>query len=252
MINEPFAAGNSLIHNLDPRIRVGLASVYCFVIALAKHTPVLLAAIVISLSLIFITRVNPREIARRLVIVNVLIFLLWAVLPLTYGDPALFRAGPFSISGPGTKLAAQITLKCNAILLAFIALIATMPLVTLGHALNRLRVPAKIVLLLLMTYRYVFVIEQEYHRLLRAARIRGFRPGTNLHTYKTYAYVVGMLFVRAAARAERVNQAMRCRGFNGKFYTLQQFETVRHDWILATIITAMIICLLFLEWSHRA
>ncbi|MCK7503788.1 MAG: energy-coupling factor transporter transmembrane protein EcfT [Desulfobacterales bacterium] len=64
----------------------------------------------------------------------------------------------------GVELAAQITLKSNAIVLAFMALVATMPLATAGHALHRLRVPDKIVHLLLMTYRYIFVLEQEYQR----------------------------------------------------------------------------------------
>ena len=85
-------------------------------------------------------------------------------------------------------MAAQITLKSNAILLALVALVTTMNFSILGYALNWLHVSDKIVHLLLMTYRYVFVIDQEYQRLIRAARIRGFQPGTNLHTYKTYAY----------------------------------------------------------------
>ena len=63
---------------------------------------------------------------------------------------------------------------------------------------------------------HAVVLEEEYQRLARAARIRGFRAGTDLHTYRTYAYLVGMLFVRAADRAERVRNAMLCRGFNGQ------------------------------------
>jgi cobalt/nickel transport system permease protein len=144
-------------------------------------------------------------------------------------------------------LAAQITLKSNAILLAFMALIATMSFATLGHALYRMRVPEKIVHLLLMTYRYVFVIEQEYLRLLRAAKIRGFRPGTNTNTYRTYSYVIGMLFVRAAARAERVHQAMLCRGFKGKFYSLQEFQITTASWVFAIMMTAIIVGLVFME-----
>jgi cobalt/nickel transport system permease protein len=147
-------------------------------------------------------------------------------------------------------LAAQITLKSNTILLAFIALIATMSLSTLGHTLHRLRVPTKIVYLLLMAYRYIFVIEQEYLRLLRAAKIRGFQPGTNVNTYRTFSYVIGMLLVRAALRAERVHQAMLCRGFNGKFYSLQEFQISFASWAFAIIMTATIIGLIIMELSN--
>ena len=54
----------------------------------------------------------------------------------------------------------------------------------------------------------------EYERLVRSAKIRGVEPRSNMHTYKTYAYLLGMLFVRAAARAERVQQAVEL-GFDG-------------------------------------
>jgi cobalt/nickel transport system permease protein len=34
-----------------------------------------------------------------------------------------------------------------------------------------------------------------------------------------------MLFVKAVDRAERVRWAMLCRGFKGRFYSLQEFKT---------------------------
>jgi cobalt/nickel transport system permease protein len=250
MISEPFAIGDTLIYRLDPRIRVGLTVLYSFVVALAYQFSVLTGALILSSILIAISRVSIKEVLRRMVIVNALILLLWLVLPLTFKGEVLTRIGSFAIYRPGVVLAAQITLKSNAILLAFIALIATMSLATLGHALHRLAVPEKIVHLLLMTYRYIFVIEQEYLRLIRAAKIRGFRPGTNANTYRTYSYVIGMLFVRAAARAERVHQAMLCRGFNGKFYSLQEFQTTAASWIFSIIMMLLIIALIVMEVSN--
>jgi cobalt/nickel transport system permease protein len=247
MISEPFATGNSVIHQLDPRIRVGLTILYAFVVALSYQFSVLIMALVVSLILILISQVSIKEVFKRIIWVNALIFLLWLLLPFTFKGEVLTRIGSFAIYRPGVVLAAQITLKSNAILLAFIALIATMSFATLGHTLYRMRVPEKIVHLLLMTYRYVFVIEQEYLRLLRAAKIRGFRPGTNANTYRTYSYVIGMLFVRAAARAERVQQAMLCRGFKGKFYSPQEFQIGSASWIFAIMMTTIIIGLVVME-----
>ena len=249
MISEPFATGNSIIHQLDPRIRVVLTSLYAFVVALSYHFPVLIVALVLSLVLIAISRVSITAVLKRIIWVNAFILLLWLLMPFMFKGEVLARIGPVAVYRPGVVLAAQITLKSYAILLAFIALIATMSFATLGHALYRLRVPEKIVHLLLMTYRYVFVIEQEYLRLVRAAKIRGFRPGTNSNTYRTYSYVIGMLFVRAAARAERVHQAMRCRGFKGKFYSLQEFHVDIASWIFALIMTAIMIGLILIEGS---
>ena len=249
MINEPFAIGESMIHRLDPRIRLCLTVLYAFVVALSYQFSVLVLALVVSSILILISRLRIHEVLKRLVIVNALIMLLWLLLPFTFKGEVLARIGSFVIYRSGVVLAAQITLKSNAILLAFIALIATMPFSTLGHSMYRLRVPEKIVYLLLMTYRYIFVIEEEYLRLMRAAKIRGFRPGTNANTYRTYSYVTGMLFLRAATRAERVHQAMRCRGFNGKFYSLQEFQTTAASWVFAIMMTTIIVGLIIMEWS---
>jgi cobalt/nickel transport system permease protein len=132
--------------------------------------------------------------------------------------------------------------------LAFIALVATQPIATVGQALGSLKVPNKLVQLLLLTYRYVFVIELEYRRLSRAATMRGFLPGTNLHTYKTYAYMVGILFVRAGLRAQRVHQAMRCRGFDGRFHTLHQFHYARKEHLWSLFFVSAILTIGGLEW----
>ena len=249
MISEPFATGDSVIHQLDPRIRVAFATLYVFVVALSYQFSVLILSLLISSALIAVSKISITDVFKKMIWVNALIFLLWLLLPFTFKGDVLTRIGSIAIYRPGVILAAQITLKSNAILMAFIALIATMSFATLGHALYRMRVPEKIVHLLLMTYRYVFVIEQEYLRLIRATKIRGFRPGTNANTYRTYAYVIGMLFVRAAVRAERVHQAMLCRGFRGRFYSLQEFNIGSESWMFAALMTFAIIGLVFLELS---
>jgi len=248
MIQEPFATGNSQLHRLDPRLKVLFATVYSFVVALSNSFPTLFAALFLSLVLICLARLNVRDVAKRVALVNGLILLFWLVLPLTFKGEALFYLGPFAVTREGMLVAARITLKSNTILLAFIALIASSSIATIGYALNRLRVPGKLVHLILLTYRYTFVIEEEYQRLVRAAKVRGFRPGNNMHTYRTYAYLIGMLFVRASSRAERVYQAMLCRGFKGKFYCLREFSFSNLDLIWSAAMAIVIISLEILEW----
>lgn len=247
MISEPFATGNSIIHRLDPRIRVITATTYCFVVAFSDQFPVLLLALAISSVLIISAGLGLKDVGKRLVLVNGLILFLWVAVPPTFGGQPLVEIGPLSVSRAGVMLAARITLKSNAILLAIIALVATMTFATLGYALKQLRVPQKIIHLLLMNYRYIFVLEQEYQRLIRAARIRGFRPKTNLHTYRTYAYVIGMLLIRATARAQRVHQAMLCRGFKGTFYSLQEFKADTAGLAFSVLMAGIILVLVWVE-----
>jgi cobalt/nickel transport system permease protein len=120
--------------------------------------------------------------------------------------------------------------------------------VTLGQALHRLRLPDKLCHLLLFTYRYIYVFEQEYRRLVQAMKIRGFQPRTDLHTYRSYGYLAAMLLVRSFDRAERVFQAMRCRGFHGAFYSLKTFAWQRRDGIFLAVSLLALLALLYLEW----
>ena len=205
---EPFSRGSSILHRTDPRVKIISAVVLSLVIATCQHFITASAGLLIGVILISSARLPIIVVMRRLLIVNGFNLLLWLLLPLTYGGPVMGRLGPLAFHAQGVALSLQITLKSVSIVTAFIALVATMDIATLGHSLLRLKVPAKVAYLLLMTYRYIFVLEQEYQRLLRAARVRGFRPGTNLHSYRTYAYLVGMLFVRASNGVPGSNAGM--------------------------------------------
>ncbi len=250
MLSEAFATGDSVLHRLDPRLRIVFAVLFSFFLAVSKSFSAMAAGLVLSLILVGMSRIPVKEAAKRLSVINGFNLALLLVLPFTFEGTVLFTVGPLDCAREGVILALQITLKSNAILLAFIALVSTMTIATLGNALNRLHMPQKIVYLLLIAYRYVFVLEQEYRRLSCAMKVRGFEPKTNLHTYRSYAYLFGMLLVRASARADRVYQSMLCRGFKGKFYCLHQFEFSKLDRAWAAGFIIILILLGNLEWLN--
>lgn len=247
MLSEPFAIGNSVIHRIDPRFRLLSALVYSIVLAVLYGFPALTAATAVSLVLVRTAKLNGRAVLKRLALVNGFVFLFWLILPFTAKGEILYAIGPVSIYEPGVVLALQITLKSNALIMAFIALVSTMAFSTLGYALNSLGLPRKFVFLFILTYRYIFVIEQEYKKIWRSIKIRGFSPKTSIHCYKTYAYMIGMIFVRASARADRVYRAMLCRGFDGRFYTLSEFPASGKNWLFLGLMMACTAVIIFME-----
>ncbi len=248
MISEPFADGKSVLHKIDPRFRVVAATLLSVIIALSSSIDALLAALAIAWVTLAAANLNPRMVIRRLAVVAGFLVLLWLVLPITHRGTTLFTIGPLALTREGILLATQITLKSFSIMALLIALVATMPVATLGNVLKSLGVPGKFTQLLMVSYRYIFVIEQEYQRLQRAAKIRGFQPGTNLHTYRTYAYLAGMLFVRASLRGQRVYQAMLCRGFHGRYISLQTFKSGLKNRVFAVFMFIALVIIIYLEW----
>jgi cobalt/nickel transport system permease protein len=243
MMDERFAQGNSPMHRRDPKVKVIVAVTFVTVVAISNSFMVVTMALALASALTLLSRLEAVPVMKRLLAANSFTFFLWLTLPLTYGGEELTRLGPLPISSEGIRLAALITIKTNSIVLSLLALLATSRIAGLGHALEGLHLPRRLCFLLLFSYRYIFVIYQEYRKLNRAAQMRCFVPKTTIHTYRTYGYLFGMTLVRSWNRAIRVHQAMVLRGFNGRLIPLAQQTVTRNDiffLVVALILTAII------------
>ncbi len=244
-----FEQGDSFVHRMDPRARLLVAAAFSLVVALLSRFQSLVPASAGALALVGLAGLPAGAVARRLLVINGLVALLWLFLPFTTPGRPWVHLGGLAATQEGVLYAARITLKSNAIVLILIVLVSTMPVYTAGRAMRVFGVPQKLIHLLVFTYRYIHVIFREYQRLITAARIRGFRPGTNLHTYRTYAVLLGMLLVRSYERAHRVRSAMLCRGFQGRFHDLTEFRSSGKDWVLGGAMGLGIAGLVLLQWS---
>jgi len=238
------------MHRLDPKIRILVLFFLSIAAALCDNLIIASGYIILSLGLTGLAKLPVKVMAKRLSPLFLFLSMIWVFLPLTFEGDIVYQYGWLRVSFQGILLSAKITLKSIAILLMFSSLVATMPIASLGSGLHQLKVPDKLVFLLLMTYRYIAVIQDEYMRLLRAAKFRGFKPGTNLHSYRTYAFLAGMLFVRASFRAKRVYQAMRCRGFQEKFYTLDRYPSngLNYPFLWVMILAGLGLVLTEIAW----
>lgn len=238
MMDERFAQGNSLLHRRDPKGKIIAAVAFVSVSATSNSFIVAVVSLILGFSLFFLTNLPVRLVLKRMVAINTFTFFLWLTLPLTYGGGEFITMGPLSLSIDGLQLAALITLKTNAIILSIIALLGTTRIANIGHALEALHCPKKLCFILLFSYRYVFVIYQEYRRLVRAAQMRCFVPATTIHTYRTFGYLFGMTLVKSWNRATRVHQAMVLRGFNGQLIPLSEDKHTTGDTVfLSTLLT---------------
>jgi len=82
-------------------------------------------------------------------------------------------------------------------------------------------------------------------------RIRGFKPSTAVHTYKTFGYLIGMLLIRSFERSERIYNAMLCRGFHGRFFLLDHFKVMKKDIVLLIILLLPLLGIGWLEWISK-
>lgn len=248
MFNDDIVKSESLLYGFDPRLKIISLFLYSICLAFFKGFPVLFFSLFLSFILVYLSLLPFKEVLKRLLPVNVMIAFLWIFLPFTTVGEVVYIAGPLEVTRQGLVLASILTVKANAMMLLFIAFIASTPVNTAGHAMGKLGVPDKLVHLFFFTYRYLHVIYEEYLRLKTAMLIRGFVPKTNIHTYRSYAYLVGMLLVKSVDRAKRVHDAMLCRGFTGKFYSLNKFSMRTGDVVAFIIVLLLLVLMGGMEW----
>lgn len=225
MTCERFSEGISLLHKMDPRAKIITAIIFSVAISISAHLIPQLIALCLSIILLLLSGLKIVDVIKRLFIVNIFVAFLWLTIPL--GSYDLKASIQFLIS---------ITIKCNAILIANISLLSTSTVFSIAHALAHLRIPSKLVQIFFFSWRYLHVISLEYDRMKKALTARAFEPGTNLHTYRTYAYLLANLFIRSYDRGERIQKAMLCRGFAGTFWLLSHFTLRGRDIAIACII----------------
>lgn len=248
MFAQPFAYGSSPLHRLDPRARLATAMVSAVCLALVQTRPAALYGLALGTGLLLLSRPPWGTALRRLLAVNLFLLFLCLLTPFSLSGDAVWQWGPLAVSRQGLALALVLWAKSNALVLCFLALVATMPVSTAGYALQKLRCPAKIVFLLLFAGRYVHDIADEWRTLLAAARLRGFRARTSFHSYRTLASLLGILLLRGLDRARRVHEAMLLRGFQQRFFCVTPFRAHARDALFAAFMVAALIVLCWLEF----
>ncbi|MFN9032016.1 MAG: energy-coupling factor transporter transmembrane component T family protein [Betaproteobacteria bacterium] len=219
---------------VDARLRVALAGVASVVVALT-NAPAALAWLLLTAAAgaaiaVLLREARWREVLRRMLAVNGFLVLVWLTLPWAWQDGAL------GWSADGAALALTITARTNAIALALSALLAGLDAYAIARAAAGLGLPVKLARLLLLTVRYVGLIGETRRRLDRAMRARGFVAGANRRSLQVTAQMVALLLAHAITRAERVELALRARGFSSASAGLRQVhagDVPRSHWAWA-------------------
>lgn len=215
---------------------------------LIVHSPISAAA-ALGLTLLMVqhSRLPWRWYVKRLAVLAPLLLSLFALLPLLlHGNGTEWSVfDGVRVSLHGLLIACRVSAKIVAIVTWATLLVASTPMPILLKAAHHLRVPGFLVQLTSLTWRYMFLVADEFRRIRTALRVRGYRPRLQLHNYHVIGNVIGTLLVRSAERAERVGQAMRCRGFDGGFRALAAFSTRPTDvagfLIILFIVVALVV-----------
>ncbi len=228
---DPYRPRPSLIHALDPRVKLALALAFILAVALtpiaAWPVYVLLAALL--LSVVLLSELGVGHVLKRSALA--LPFVL-AAIPILVTAPgatlweATLAGLSLRLTDAGLARFGSIVLKSWLSVQMAIVLAASTTFPQLLLAMRALRVPRLLVAIFGLMWRYLFVLVDEALRLLRARAARsaaptrpiaGARPGGSVAWRARVAGgMAGNLLIRSFDRGERIYAAMAARGYDGE------------------------------------
>jgi cobalt/nickel transport system permease protein len=224
---DELAAQKTVIHRLDPLSKLLTTLVFIVTVASFHKYDVtgLLPMVLFPVVLQNLSELPARYLLQRMLIAAPFVFFIGVFNPL-FDHLPLIQVGSVIISG-GWVSFVSIMIRFALSVIAALILIATSGFDEVCAALFRLKIPRAFVVQLLFMYRYLSVLIEETARMVRAHSLRSI-PGQGIQ-YKIWGSLVGQLLLRTIDRAERIYQAMLCRGFTGEIRLMRSNKTRPSD-----------------------
>jgi len=239
--------GNSLIHRLDPRVKV--VGTVLFILSTVLLPDGAWLAFGCSWGLILMANWyaglgTSYTLKRSLIALPFALVAATAIFSIPGSPIATLSIGPWHlvITQPGMLRFVSIVIRSWLSVQAAILLVTTTQFPDLMHALRHLHVPSILVAIISFMYRYLFVLTDEAMRLMRAREARsaqletGGGGGSVIWRAQVAGNMAGQLFLRSYERSERVYNAMLSRGYQGQLLTLNAHEMQIRDWIFGALI----------------
>jgi len=236
----------SLVHRLDPRAKIISFLIYILFVISTLPTDFVQFAIysAIIFIVISISRVPFGHVFRRSLIIVPSVLLIAVFIPFFKKDQigGGYNLGVLhlTVSYSGLWILWNVLIKSWLATLAMIVLSSTTKFSMLLRGLESLWIPRILIMLLSFMYRYIFVLVNEAMRMERARNSRYF-GGEYLRQIKVIGNIIGLLFIRAYERGERVYQSMVSRGFDGETRTVKALKLLSLDvWFCVVFLGTLI------------
>ncbi len=239
---------SGLFQALDPRVKV--LSVFALLIAVSfSHNLWTIGAVYVLALILALASSIPADFFIKRV---------WLALPFFTGAvalPALFiTPGPALVQLPLKLVITQtgvitvlfLLLRVSTSVSLTLLLILTTPWNTVLSALTVLRVPDVFILILGMTYRYIYLLLHIANDMFLSRKSRVVGRLDAAEERRMFASISGTLLNRSLNMSSEVYLAMQSRGFRGTIVTLKPFKMKTQDWLWLCIFLVLALAAIFL------
>jgi cobalt/nickel transport system permease protein len=226
---EDSARSDGMLQSVDPRVKV--AGMLAMIVAVAvTHSLIAIAGmLLLAATMAAASRISLLDFARW-VWTPVLLFSGCIALPAIFITPGTRLFESFPATAQGVRTASYLLLRAETAVSLSSLLVQTTRWAHILKALRVLRLPVVFVVILGMTYRYLFLILETALDMFesRESRTVGVLEGPDRRRLATAT--VGVLLSKSYHLSADVHLAMQSRGFRGEVYMLDDFEMRGVDW----------------------
>lgn len=217
--------GNSIIHKVDPRVKIILMIVMLSLVFLASNYISFLIITLSVVSAIIMSRINLKTYLKSMKFI-LFIILFTSVLNVFYvkGLP-LFTIGPIIITKEGLNNSAFVAIRLIMLILISSLLTFTTSPNDLTDALERLMKPLgifkikthELAMMMTIALRFVPTLLEETNKIIDAQKARGANmdSGNIINRIRSLIPILVPLFISSFRRAYDLALAMECRCYNG-------------------------------------
>lgn len=230
---EAISQRRGLLQSLDPRVK--LVGLFALIIASAASRSlwVVWAVYAAGLAMALVSGISLGVLLRR-VWLSAFIFTGIIAIPALFLVPgrtvwSLPVLG-WAVTEPGIRCATFLISRVLTSTTMALLLMLTTPWSHVLKALRTLRVPAVLVVVLGMTYRYLFLLIETARDMIEARRSREVGKLPPAEERRATTALLGVLLSKSLQLSGEVYLAMQSRGFRGEVHTLDEFRMRAHDW----------------------
>jgi cobalt/nickel transport system permease protein len=239
----------SMIHKWNPAFKflglLGLIITFAF----AQEMILVPAMLLISLVIYFLSGLKAKILVKRLGMCSFFIIGLCLFILLFSQGTALIQVGSLNITNTGLQNSLMIMARFVSIFTLVMVLVGTTQFTTLIHVLDRSIIPEVIRDIVLLTYRYIYVIGDNMRGLRISNQIRGFRI-KGIRDLKVVAAMVGTIFVKSHQQAERTYAGMMVRGYSLERTKSEEYKAVKQDYVLLALSFSVICIMIIMEIGY--
>jgi cobalt/nickel transport system permease protein len=236
VFTEELARSEGFLQRVDPRAKIGVFVPAIIVIGLTRSLPMLLALYGIIVALALASNLSFGFFVKR-VLLGIPLFAGIVFLPALFlipGDPVVslnLGVGHLVISDNAVMSGALFVCRVAASVSLAVLLVVTTTWADLLKAMRVLRIPSIFVVVLGMTYRYIFLFLQTVEHLFLARASRTVSAGIDAEKRRWVGATMGALMSKSFKTSNDVYLAMVARGFTGEFRSMNDFAMRDEDWL---------------------